>query len=364
MMPSPSEVEDLTPPGVLAAETLLRYQTMLQRTGCEAVDMNDMGLAEGLEFISPSEAPPQLIVALESSPSHWRGITEVGLQLVQYAFASSPGHPVFLDIMSRVVSTSRTVATQTEAGDFRWNDDNFILTKWSGPGLWTEAVYRYLGARWGFDVRLLDGMDLWDEGDESVGKGKKGVRVGDVLILRRDAFRGRWKTKEERLREEKKEKEKAKEKSKLQAEAENSNNNSTATDPSETTLDTTEEENEEEDNEEQDEEPLSNPPESQRYIRHGSFGFGRWRAGTERAMAQMKELEDKYAAKKEAERERLREKARLKGGGETVHWTGEGEGEEGEGEDGEGEMSWRDRERERQREREQALARAKGRERG
>ena len=370
MMPGPDEVEDLTPPGVLAAETPLRYQVMLQRTGCDIEDREDWA------FVSPSEGAPQLIVALESSPSHWRGITEVGLQLVQYAFASSPGHPVFLDIMSRVVSTSRTVAQQTEEGDFRWNDDNFILTKWSGPGLWTEAVYRYLGARWGFDVRLLDGMDLWDEGDERKGRGKKGVRVGDVLILRRDAFRGRWKTKEERKLEEEEEREKAKAKARLQAEAENGNNNSIATDPSEITPDTTEE-----DNEEQSEEPLSNPPESARYIRHGSFGFGRWRAGTERAMAQMKELEDAYAAKKQAERERLREKQREKqkqtlemvpgesgGGGVEPELEGEGGvqgGGEGEGGDENGlgiedEMSWRERERERQRERERALARGKG----
>ena len=115
-------------------------------------------------------------MALESDVTTWKSATEVGLQLVQYTFASAPGHPIFLDMIQRVLNVSLSVRTRFEAGDFGWTDDAFVLGEWSGPGLWTEAVYRYLIARWGFDIRMLDAT-------------RGPVRVGDVLILHRDAFR-------------------------------------------------------------------------------------------------------------------------------------------------------------------------------
>jgi len=165
LSPPPNAVDDLTPPSILLAESLLHAQA-LQSHGCSLPD----------SYLPPNESPPQLIVALESDVTTWKSATEVGLQLVQYTFAAAPGHPVFLDIIQRVLNVSLTVRTRFEAGDFGWTDDAFVLGEWSTPGLWTEAVYRYLVARWGFDIRMLD-----------MTRGP--VRVGDVLTLHRDAFR-------------------------------------------------------------------------------------------------------------------------------------------------------------------------------
>ena len=224
LSPSPSTSTDLTPPSILVAEALLHFQRLASH-GCPL---------DSTSYIPPNETPPQLIVALESDITTWKSATEVGLQLVQYTFAAAPGHPVFLDIIQRVLNVSRTVASRFEAGDFGWTDDGFVLSEWSGPGLWTEAVYRYLIARWGFDIRMLD-----------VTRGP--VRVGDVLILHRDAFRANsgqavW------------------------------------------------------------------PDEGMRYVHHDFRGFERWRKGTERKAAQMEEIRQKYeelVAEKVEEMERV-----------------------------------------------------------
>ena len=160
----PEDVDDMTDSTVLElSENILAN---IRKETCEG---------SGVTHSSTTQLPPQLIVALEAD-TYWREGASCGLQLSQYAFASAPGHPIFLDVIRRVMATSRRVQAMLADGDLSWNSDSFILSEWSGPVLWTEAVYRYLRARWGFDIRKLDTI-------------KKPVRVGDVLIFPKDSFR-------------------------------------------------------------------------------------------------------------------------------------------------------------------------------
>lgn len=46
------------------------------------------------------------------------------------------------------------------------------MLDFSGPGVFTDCVLRYLKARWGFDIEQLQSNRL-----------RKPIRVGDVLIL-------------------------------------------------------------------------------------------------------------------------------------------------------------------------------------
>jgi len=114
-----------------------------------------------------NEAPPALIVALETGT---RRDDHEGGHLSQYAFAAAPGHPMFLDLLQHIVEVSRAVDQLRAAGDNRtWNLDRIVYT-WTGPEIWSSAVWRYLWARWGFDSRRLHGTS-------------HPVRVGDVMIL-------------------------------------------------------------------------------------------------------------------------------------------------------------------------------------
>ncbi|KAL8767851.1 MAG: hypothetical protein Q9209_005743 [Squamulea sp. 1 TL-2023] len=124
-------------------------------------------------FTPVNQASPNVIVAIETEIT--RDDHEGG-HLAQYAFASAPGHPIFLDLLQQIVEVSRAMEDLRLAGDLRhWHSDQAVFT-WTGAEIWSSAVWRYLWARWGFDSRRLHRVN-------------HPVRVGDVLILPFEAFR-------------------------------------------------------------------------------------------------------------------------------------------------------------------------------
>lgn len=89
--------------------------------------------------------PPALIVSIEKSndPS-WRQRTMTrGLQIVQWTIAAQPGHPVFLDVLDRIVG--RWLEEESKKSKESW-DDGTVL-EWTGPGPWSDAVLRYVRYR-------------------------------------------------------------------------------------------------------------------------------------------------------------------------------------------------------------------------
>lgn len=111
--------------------------------------------------------PPRLIVAIEDERD---GPTAVRLKLAQWTFAAVPGHPVLLDLIQHVAKVSHYVSRSLKDGTGAyWMSDEFVM-EWTGPKIFTEAVYRYLRAQWGFNFRRLKQVN-------------HPVRVGDVLIL-------------------------------------------------------------------------------------------------------------------------------------------------------------------------------------
>ncbi len=138
----------------------------------KAQDMTHANSSQSLPT-AINEAPPAIIVAVETVTT--RADREGG-HLAQYAFASAPGHPIFLDLLQHIVEVSRAMEDLRAAGDLRhWNSDRVVFT-WTGAEVWSSAVWRYLWARWGFDSRRLHGIN-------------HPVRVGDVLILPSEAFK-------------------------------------------------------------------------------------------------------------------------------------------------------------------------------
>lgn len=69
-----------------------------------------------------------------------------GLQIVQWTIAAQPGHPVFLDVLWRIVrrweeegaKTIRAINVNME------KDSNDAVLEWTGPGPWSDAVIRYV----------------------------------------------------------------------------------------------------------------------------------------------------------------------------------------------------------------------------
>ncbi|WVN88260.1 uncharacterized protein L203_103461 [Cryptococcus depauperatus CBS 7841] len=121
--------------------------------------------------------PPSLVVSVEFDSvefgwDNWRDLgVSRAVQITQWTFMARPGHPVFLDALGRTLKNSEWMALkekEAKANGQKFVPDNAL--EWTGPGVFTDCVYRYLLARYGFKP-----MDLLHV--------KKPTRVGDVLIL-------------------------------------------------------------------------------------------------------------------------------------------------------------------------------------
>ncbi|ODN94317.1 glycosyltransferase [Cryptococcus wingfieldii CBS 7118] len=121
--------------------------------------------------------PPSLVVSVESDAVEfgWKNWREVGLsravQITQWTFMARPGHPVFLDALGRTLRKSEEMAAKV--AEAKKTGEEFIpetALEWTGPGVFSDCVYRYLISRYGFKPD-----DLIHTKDP--------IRVGDVLIL-------------------------------------------------------------------------------------------------------------------------------------------------------------------------------------
>jgi len=66
-----------------------------------------------------------------------------GLQIVQWTIAAQSGHPVFLDVLSRVVAKWQSGVRDgkfTNKAKSRLSQDEVL--DWTGPGPWSDAVIR------------------------------------------------------------------------------------------------------------------------------------------------------------------------------------------------------------------------------
>ncbi|KAJ9114680.1 hypothetical protein QFC22_005556 [Naganishia vaughanmartiniae] len=137
--------------------------------------------------------PPALVVAVEfdywgprakDSWTHWD--YSRGMQIVQSTFMAQPGHPVLLDVLGRIMrdiqkgratlgDEGKDEANPGKSGKLISEEKLLDILDFTGPGVFSDAVFRYLMARWGVQP-----------GDLTQASGP--VRVGDVLIYPLDSF--------------------------------------------------------------------------------------------------------------------------------------------------------------------------------
>ncbi|KAJ9095649.1 hypothetical protein QFC21_005521 [Naganishia friedmannii] len=121
--------------------------------------------------------PPKLVVGIEfddwgpGAKEHWTGVAGGrGMQVAQSTILAQPGHPVFLDVLGRIVKEIENSRKHRDGLEMEETDTHLI-----GPGLFSDAVFRYLLARWGVHPKDLTRAD-----------GTR--RIGDVLIYPLNGF--------------------------------------------------------------------------------------------------------------------------------------------------------------------------------
>lgn len=108
----------------------------------------------------------------------WQSVGPI--QLVQWTFAAAPGHPILIDTLRRLVSSlDLDPSSLTRSRIF--SDANIEseaqrimrVVRSSGPGPFTDAVLRYVGA-------LTQGEVVWSSLRNVP---PNGLRIGDILVL-------------------------------------------------------------------------------------------------------------------------------------------------------------------------------------
>ncbi|EIW73490.1 hypothetical protein TREMEDRAFT_16005, partial [Tremella mesenterica DSM 1558] len=118
---------------------------------------------------------PALVIALENDVLYdggdWRQQTFArGLQIVQWTLLAKPNHPVMLDVLGRGLRKAR----KSRLEGISQRSENIL--DWTGPGVFTDAVLRYLLVRYGVLPQQISGIT-------------RPLRIGDVVIMPLHSFR-------------------------------------------------------------------------------------------------------------------------------------------------------------------------------
>lgn len=177
-IPEVVEAYKAMPKNILRAD-FFRYLVLLARGGVYSdVDTEDL---KPIPNWIPDEVSPStvgLIVGIEADPDRpdWKEWYARRIQLCQWTIQAKPGHPVLRDIVARIVE--KTLAKQRGGtlelpGD---KSDGSEIMDWTGPGVWTDAVFDY------FNDRKKSGLKS-QVGIKDFFNLKAPKHVSDVLVL-------------------------------------------------------------------------------------------------------------------------------------------------------------------------------------
>ncbi|ELU44527.1 rhomboid family protein [Rhizoctonia solani AG-1 IA] len=142
----------------------------------------------GANFQGPkSKGSPSVFVGIEYSGtrSDWHKWWPRPLQIVQWTFAAAPFHPILIDTLRRVYHVTAIVeankgknqtsnATDLEGhwvgGELLRDDGTISIMEWTGPGVFTDSVIRYLAAEHNTTWPMLKNL-------------RRPLRIRDMVVL-------------------------------------------------------------------------------------------------------------------------------------------------------------------------------------
>ena len=164
------------PLAVLKAD-FFRYLILLARGGIYT-DIDTTALRSTTDWI-PEEVPRSsigLIIGIEADPNRtdWKEWYSRRIQFCQWTIQAKPGHPVLRDIVATI--TEDTLRMKKK-GVLKVNKFDKSIVEFTGPAVWTDAVFSYLNDPSYFKT---DGKNITWEAFTGMETAKK---VGDVVVL-------------------------------------------------------------------------------------------------------------------------------------------------------------------------------------
>ncbi|PYH48957.1 glycosyltransferase family 32 protein [Aspergillus saccharolyticus JOP 1030-1] len=178
-VPDVYEAFESMPLPVLKAD-FFRYLILLARGGIYS-DIDTTALKPASDWL-PSEldlTTVGAVVGIEADPDRpdWHDWYARRIQFCQWTIQAKPGHPIFRDIVTYI--TEEALRMKKE-GKLKVGKMDKTIMEFTGPGAWTDAVFRYFNDPEYFNIEPGSPSNVTYEDFTNLQGYKK---MGDVVVL-------------------------------------------------------------------------------------------------------------------------------------------------------------------------------------
>lgn len=178
-VPDVFEAYDSLPLPVLKAD-FFRYLILLARGGIYS-DIDTTALKPAHDWL-PGEfelSTVGFVVGIEADPDRpdWHDWYSRRIQFCQWTIQAKPGHPILRDIVAYITEEALRMK---RAGNLKTGKMDKTIVEFTGPGAWTDAVFRYFNNPDYFNIEPGNDLNVTYE-DFTYQEGYK--KVGDVVVL-------------------------------------------------------------------------------------------------------------------------------------------------------------------------------------
>ncbi|KAL8941047.1 MAG: hypothetical protein Q9211_001984 [Gyalolechia sp. 1 TL-2023] len=175
-VPEVLEAYNALPLPVLKAD-FFRYLILLARGGIYT-DIDTTAIVSTTDWIPP-EVPRStigLVIGIEADADRpdWQQWYSRRIQFCQWTIQAKPGHPVLRDV---VATLTEDVLRMKKQGILKKNKMDKSIVEFTGPAVWTDAVFNYLNNP---NFFKMEGKNITWEAFTGMESAKK---VGDVVVL-------------------------------------------------------------------------------------------------------------------------------------------------------------------------------------
>lgn len=175
-IPEVMEAYHAMPLPVMKAD-FFRYLILLARGGIYS-DIDTSALKSATEWV-PSEVPRSsygMVIGIEADPDRedWAKWYSRRIQFCQWTIQSKPGHPILRDVVANI--TEETLKRKAQG---RLTKDHRNIIEYTGPALWTDAIFKFFNDPEYFDMTTSKGNITWQQFTGM----KTAKKVGDVVVL-------------------------------------------------------------------------------------------------------------------------------------------------------------------------------------
>lgn len=179
-VPEVYEAFEAMPMAVLKAD-FFRYLILLARGGIYS-DIDTTAIQPASDWLPPEldRSTVGFVIGIEADPDRpdWHDWYSRRIQFCQWTIQSKPGHPILRDLVATITEDALRMKKKGLMTNGRTDK---TIVEFTGPGVWTDAVFRYFNNP---DYFIIPpGDDTRNITYEDFSNQREHRKVGDVVVL-------------------------------------------------------------------------------------------------------------------------------------------------------------------------------------